>query len=118
MAHTKLDKQIIAEITKYRAICLIHRYLYYVKAAPLISDLQYDTYERKLKELVTQNPHLAFEADNFSYCPTEHVGSDNPEDYPRRIEQLAEDILAHKGDHGKSEVCDVPAVPSPSVLQG
>ena len=56
MAHTKLDKQIIGEIAKYRAICLIHRYLYYVKNSPLVSDFTYDMYERKLKELVTQHP--------------------------------------------------------------
>jgi NAD-dependent DNA ligase len=54
MAHTNMDKQIIAEITKLRAICLIHRYLYYVKAAPLVTDQWYDERERRLRELVTQ----------------------------------------------------------------
>jgi NAD-dependent DNA ligase adenylation domain len=98
---SKNDKQIIAEITKLRAICLIHRYLYYVKAAPLVTDQWYDERERRLRELVTQNPGLAFEADNQGYCPITHVGSDNPDDYPRRIEQLAEDILTHKEDYEK-----------------
>ncbi len=118
MAHSKLDKQIVAEISKYRTICLIHRYAYYVKSDPLIDDLQYDALERKLKALVTQHPELAFEADNQTYCPVANVGSDNPEDYPRRIEQLAEDLLAHKGDHGKTEaVLGVPILPS-SVSSG
>ena len=97
MATKKLDKQIVAEISKYRAICLIHRYCYYVKSSPLISDQQYDIFERKLKALVTQHPQLAFEADNQSYCPTQSVGSDNPDDYPRRIEQLAESLLENNG---------------------
>ena len=64
MAHSKMDKQIVAEISKFRTICLIHRYLYYVKSDPMISDQEYDVFERKLKALVTQNPGLAFEADN------------------------------------------------------
>lgn len=112
MAHGKMEKQIVAEISKYRTLCLIHRYLYYVKSSPLISDQQYDVFERKLKALVTQHPSLAFGADNQSYCPVANVGSDNPEDYPRRVEQLAEDLLAHKGDHGKA-VPDVSILPSP-----
>lgn len=82
MALTKKDKEIISEITKYRAITLIHRYLYYVKSSPLISDKEYDMFERKLKALVTQHPQLAFEADNSTYCPTQSVGSDNPGGLP------------------------------------
>lgn len=115
MAHSKMEKQIIAEISKYRTICLIHRYAYYVKSDPMISDQEYDVFERKLKALVTQNPGLAFEADNQTYCPIANVGSDNPDNYPRRVEQLAEDLLAHKGDHGKAFVSELPAVPSPVV---
>jgi NAD-dependent DNA ligase len=115
MTHTKLDKQYVAEISKLRTYCLIHRYLYYVKASPLVDDLTYDAHERKLKELVTQYPQLAFEADNQSYCPTNTVGSDNPEDYPRRIEQLAESLLKYKGDYGKPDAPDVPVLPSPSI---
>lgn len=114
MAHSKLDKQVISDITKLRAICLIHRYAYYVRCAPLISDAQYDVFERKLKQLVINNPHLAFEADNQAYCPTQSVGSDNPEDYPRRIEQLAESLLAHKGDYDKAALPELPEVPIPS----
>ena len=117
MAHSKLDKQIVAEISKYRTICLIHRYLYYVKSDPLISDQQYDVFERKLKALVTQHPSLAFEAENQAFCPINNVGSDNPEDYPRRIEQLAESLLTHKGDYGKSTVSNMSVLPSPSFAE-
>ena len=99
MRRSESDKKIISEITKYRAITLVHRYLYYVKTSPLISDQKYDAFETALRKLVKENPELAFEADNQTYCPVANVGSDNPEDYPRRIEQLAEDLLAHKGDH-------------------
>lgn len=118
MSHSKQDKEIIKEISKYRAIALIHRYLYYVKSEPIISDIAYDMFERKLKALVTQYSGLAFEADNSTFCPTKNVGSDNPEDYPRRIEQLAEDLLkTYKGEHEKCDVLDVPILSSPSVSQ-
>ena len=114
MAKGKMEKQIVVEISKYRTICLIHRYLYYVKHDPLIGDYEYDMFEKKLKKLVEENPRLAFEAENQAFCPVSNVGSDNPDDYPRRIEQLAEDLLVHKGDHGKATVSDVPVLPSTS----
>jgi NAD-dependent DNA ligase len=88
-------KQIIKEITKYRTLCLIHRYLYYVKSESLISDFQYDTIERKLRALVAQHPALAGKADYALGCPVSNVGSSNADDYPRRIEQLAESLLAY-----------------------
>jgi len=112
MAHNKAEKEIVKEISKYRAITLIHRYLYYVKASPLISDLAYDMFERKLKKLIEDNPQLAFDADYHMHCPTRCVGSDNLDDYPRKLEQLAEDISAHKGDYGKPSVLDVSVLPS------
>lgn len=112
MAKGKQEKQIVAEISKYRTICLIHRYLYYVKHDSMISDYDYDMLEKKLEKLVEENPRLAFEAENQAFCPVANVGSDNPDDYPRRIEQLAEDLLAHKGDHGKTIVPDVPVLSS------
>ena len=117
MAHSKVDKQIITEITKYREICLIHRYLYYVKAAPMVSDFTYDMFERKLKKLVEDNRQLSFAADHHMSCPTQCVGSDNLDDYPRRIEQLAEDIFNHKGEYGelKPDAPDVSVLPIPSV---
>lgn len=88
-------KAIIAAITRYRTALLVHRYLYYVKSDPIVSDFNYDMMERKLKDLVAQYPALAFRADHASYCPAENVGSSNADDYPRRIEQLAESLLAY-----------------------
>jgi len=116
MAHTKLDRQVISEIARLRTICLIHRYLYYVKSEAIISDQAYDVHERKLKKLVADNPTLEYEADNFSYCPTRIVGSSLADDYPRRIEQLAESLLKyHKEDHGKPDASDMPVLPSASI---
>lgn len=91
------DKRIIADIAKYRTICLVHRYLYCVKAEPIISDESYDVFERKLKTLVETNPQLEGLATFASDCPTRNIGSSVAEDYPRRIEQLAESLLeTHK----------------------
>lgn len=89
-------KTIIKDIAKYRALCLIHRYLYYVKAEPILSDFDYDMIERKLKRLVAAYPELAGRADYAMDCPVTNVGSSNAEDYPRRIEQIAESLLAYK----------------------
>jgi len=89
------SKGIIAAITKYRTICLVHRYLYYVKAESIVSDFNYDMMERKLKALISEHPALAHKADHSSFCPTENVGSSSADDYPRSIEQLAESLLAY-----------------------
>jgi len=100
---TNSEKRIVTQITKYRALCLIHRYIYYVKATSLISDQRYDGFERKLRELVAQNPKLEYQADYAAECPTRNVGSSNPDDYQRRIEQLAESLLAYQGgNNGKT----------------
>jgi NAD-dependent DNA ligase len=88
-------KEIIRDITKYRTALLVHRYLYYVKADAIVSDFVYDMQERKLRGLIAQYPALAFRADHASYCPTESVGSSNADNYPRRIEQLAESLLQY-----------------------
>jgi hypothetical protein len=93
----KENAWIIPAIQKYRTICLIHRYLYYVKDSPIIADLAYDTLERKLKTLVEGFPELAAKAAFGEICPVTHPGSSFPEDYPRRVEQLAESLLAYSG---------------------
>jgi len=95
------EKAIVKEITKYRAICLIHRYLYYVKAATLVTDYQYDMMERKLKGLIESHPILALKADYSAHCPTQCPGSSNLEDYPRRLEQLAESLLEYHNRGGR-----------------
>ncbi|MFH0920292.1 MAG: NAD-dependent DNA ligase LigA [Fibrobacterota bacterium] len=48
-----------------------HDHRYYVDNAPVISDYDYDTLLRELKELLTRHPE--FESDD---CPTRRVGSD------------------------------------------
>lgn len=63
---------------------LYHRYLYYVLAAPEISDYQYDMMERELRRL----------EDRYDYCrsdsPSITVGSELPETYPKHIRERAE----------------------------
>lgn len=93
----KRRNPIVDEIAKYRTICLIHRYLYYVKDNPLVSDAQYDVFERKLKALVESNPKLARMAAYAGICPLTRPGSSLADDYPRRIEQLAESLLEYHG---------------------
>jgi NAD-dependent DNA ligase len=94
-------KEIIAAVTKYRTLCLVHRFLYYVKAEPIASDFAYDMMERKLKAIIADYPALAHKADHASFCPTENVGSSNADDYPRSIEQLAESLLAYHRKGGR-----------------
>jgi NAD-dependent DNA ligase len=94
-------KEIIAAITKYRTVCLVHRYLYYVKSESIVSDFTYDMQERKLRELIAHYPALAHRADHASFCPTENVGSSNADDYPRSIEQLAESLLTYHKKGGR-----------------
>lgn len=95
---TKEETAIVDLISKRRKQCLIHRYLYYVKAAPLISDLVYDLLEGNLKQLIVKHPLLEDKAAYSLMCPTKTVGSDNLEDYPREIEQLAESLLNWEND--------------------
>src|SRR5579872_5689664 len=86
---------IVARIRKLREMCVIHRYLYYVKSEPVISDYQYDMFERELKDLAGKHPDLANLAEIDMPAPERTVGSSNIDDYSRRIEQLAESILAY-----------------------
>jgi len=100
MSRSLEDKKIVALISKRRTMCLIHRYLYWVKAEPLVGDQQYDAWERELRELVTARPDLECDAAYSLMCPTRTVGSSNVEDYPRTIEQLAESLLAYAKQKG------------------
>jgi NAD-dependent DNA ligase len=95
------DKDIIALIEKRRKQCLIHRYCYYVLAAPLISDVAYDNLEADLKRLVTLYPEQEHKAAYSLMCPTRTVGSSNLDDYPRAVEDLALSLVKH-GEGGKS----------------
>jgi hypothetical protein len=90
----KLRKDLAQQIKKRRRQCLIHRFLYYVKAEPLISDAQYDVMERELKALVAAHPEIERDVEYTAMCPSRVVGSSNLDDYPREIEQIAESLLA------------------------
>lgn len=58
---------------------LKHQYLYYIKAEPEVSDLEYDRLFDQLEELEKQHPDLAW--DN---SPTKRVGSDLDNTFPEK----------------------------------
>jgi len=94
---------VLNDIEKYRTICLVHRFLYYVLDDPLISDAAYDRFERTLKALVEANPQTASRAPLAGICPLSRPGSSIAEDYPRRIEILAESLRAFARRKGTEE---------------
>jgi DNA ligase (NAD+) len=73
-----MDRESAAkEIARLRADITRHNELYYRKAAPVISDGEYDALERELRDLETRFPDLAA-ADS----PTVEVGSDGDANFP------------------------------------
>jgi DNA ligase (NAD+) len=81
-----------AQILRRRKQCLVHRYLYYVLNTPLIDDQQYDAFERELRTLVEQFPHIAELVKYADDCPTKTVGSSMIGDYPRDLQMVAESL--------------------------
>jgi DNA ligase (NAD+) len=67
------------EIERLSRELLRHQYLYYVKAEPEISDLEYDKLFDKLVQLEKKYPQLASEN-----SPTKRVGSDLDNSFPER----------------------------------
>ncbi len=63
-------------------LCLAHRYLYYVKCQPVISDYRYDLLESEALKAISFESLL------------NKPGSDNPKDYPPEAIQLAEKLTA------------------------
>lgn len=59
---------------------LLHRYCYYVLALPLVSDFEYDTYEREARAVCPPE------------SPVHGVGSCLPSSYPERIKHMAEEM--------------------------
>src|SRR5436190_13807069 len=53
------EKEATKKVKQLRKIITTHDYRYYVKAAPTISDREYDTLYRELKDLEKQFPKLA-----------------------------------------------------------
>lgn len=65
------------EKARHEFIVLVHRYLYYVEAAPVVSDYIYDQFERAAR--------AALPEDNVVH----KVGSSNPWDYPDDVKEYA-----------------------------
>lgn len=80
-------------IVKLRKMLLLHRFAYYVKDEPMVSDKFFDRLERELKTLVQKNPGKAKRAWYSEICPTKTVGSSMAADYPLEIQELAERMM-------------------------
>ncbi len=73
-----MDREFAAnKIACLRAELSRHNELYYKKAAPVISDVEYDALESELRELENRFPDLAAAA-----SPTGEVGSDSDANFP------------------------------------
>ena len=64
--------------------CLVHRYLYYVKGRPIISDYEYDMLEKKAILTAPENH------------PIHSAGSDLESSYPQNIKDIANEFLVKK----------------------
>lgn len=62
-------------------VCLVHRYLYYVKGSPIISDQQYDILEREA---------VRFEKRTH---PVHFPGNDLEDSYSNKIKNTAIKVL-------------------------
>jgi DNA ligase (NAD+) len=65
------------DLNKLEHEILVHRYLYYVEAQPVISDFEYDVLERKAREVLPET------------SPVQGVGSSLPSSYSETIKQDA-----------------------------
>lgn len=63
-------------------LILAHRYLYYVKNKPVISDRDYDLMEQEARRTVMHD------------SPVNKPGSDREQDYPKSVIELAEKLAA------------------------
>lgn len=82
------------QIERRRKQLLVHRFVYYVRGESLITDFQYDMWERELRELVTKYPEVATRALYDDDCPTKVVGSSNLWDYPRELQYVGDSLIA------------------------
>lgn len=87
------ENETLARIKKLRTMLTMHRYLYYVLAASIVSDQRYDALETELKKLVADNPQVEVIDPDSDRCPIKTVGSSNPEDYTPAMAALAEQML-------------------------
>lgn len=87
------DVVILQRFSYLQLRCLAHRYLYYVKTTPVISDQEYDKLERELVNLCESFPKLWDDSEFRDCCPTESVGSSMKESYPDAAKWLAQNML-------------------------
>ncbi len=71
-----------SDMKSIELLCLAHRYLYYVKNAPAISDYRYDLLESEALKAISHDSLL------------NKPGSDRAEDYPKEAIELAEKLAA------------------------
>lgn len=71
MARTEDNLVRLSIMKSIEKLCLAHRYLYYVKNAPVISDYRYDMLESEALKAISFDSLL------------NKPGSDNPKDYPQ-----------------------------------
>lgn len=84
------------QISELRLLCLVHRYLYYVENAPVISDRDYDFLERSLITLLAKEPSLSDAGEYSQFCPSKNVGSSLISSYPSNIKTLCSHVIAKK----------------------
>ncbi len=72
-------------MTPLETTCLAHRYLYYVRATPVISDYEYDQLEKRVLEEVDEDSLLR------------RPGSDLEGDYPLSVRVRADKLLEMAG---------------------
>lgn len=90
------DEHIKSLIRRRRKQLLVHRVLYYVYNTNLITDQQYDEWNRQLNELEDQYPYLAEQVEYHECSPNRTVGSDNINDYDFNIVRIAQQLITHK----------------------
>lgn len=71
-------------------LTLAHRYLYYVKNQPILSDRAYDLLEKEALLAVSHD------------SPLQKPGSDKEDDYPPQIRNLAQVLLDHEAQKSPS----------------
>lgn len=99
-----LIAKVVTQIGNQRERLLVHRYLYYVAAFPLIDDYTYDMMERKLRDLVAAHPNEAAAAKYSNECPLTTVGSDMGGNYPLYVARLAQDLSTYVETHSDVSV--------------
>lgn len=92
------EAEVLRRLSYLQLTCLAHRYLYYVENSAIISDAEYDRFEKELKDLREAFPNLWEKSEYRKHCPTETVGSELDESYPEAAVWLAQQKLVEYED--------------------